>query len=420
MTGSTDAETRLREANERMQLAARAAGIGFWTRDLADSREEWDDQMLLIYGLQRDGFDGRWEPHVHPEDLGRVQRETHLAIEQGVYGEYEYRIVHPAGGIRHVKGMSTAVRDPQGRPTLEIGVNVDITRQKQAEADLARAREAERRFEEARRRELETKLKASLTVAASVHEIKEPLALIRIETQLAVERLNGGGLQPEDIRGYLEKMLAESDRMVALIGRMKSLLRNVPSEHRPLCVGEVVASSLLFLKKTIADRGIRILDPGENTGLQAGIHAGGHAGGSQSTRKAVQIEGDGPQLQSAVINLIRNAIDAVADRPAGQREVLVDLRADAGGVVIIVGDNGPGIDSRCLDDLPFETTKPDGTGLGLYLARTCAENHGGRMTVGRSPLGGAEVRLELPAALALPAALELPTAVELHSARAAE
>lgn len=404
MTVRTDAETRLLEENERMRLAARVAGIGFWTRDLADDREEWDDQMLVIYGLQRDGFDGRWEPHVHPEDLERVQQETRLAIEQGVYGEYEYRIVHPGGGIRHVKGLSTAVRDLQGRPTLEIGVNFDITRQKQTEAELARVLDAERRFEEARRRELETKLKASLTVAASVHEIKEPLALIRIETQLAVERLNGGGLQPEDIRVYLEKMLAESDRMVALIGRMRSLLRNVPSEHRPLCVGEVVASSLLFLKKTIADRGIRILDPGED----AGLHAGSHPGGSQSTRKAVQIEGDGPQLQTAVINLIRNAIEAVADRPAGQREVMVDLRADAGGLVIIVGDNGPGIDNRRLDDLPFETTKPDGTGLGLYLARTCAENHGGKMTVGRSPLGGAEVRLELPAA------------VELHSARAAE
>ncbi len=65
-------------------------------------------------------------------------------------------------------------------------------------------------------------------------------------------------------------------------------------------------------------------------------------------------------------------------------------------LTIVVGDSGPGMTDDQISRLPFETTKPQGTGLGLYLVRTCIDNHGGSMSVGRSPLGGAEIRLRLP------------------------
>lgn len=371
-----EAEERLREMAERMQLAAEAAGIGFWTRDLTTERETWDDQMLEIYGLERGEFCGRWEPHVHPDDLARVQEETRRSIEQGVHGEFLYRIVRPDGSVRHVKGLSTSIRDSQGRPTHELGVNFDITAQVQAEAAVAQARELERQREEAHRRDLERKLKTSLTAAASAHEINQPLARILLETQRAIERLHGQMLGADDTQAYLEQMLTESQHVVDMIGRMKALLRNARSEHQPFHVADVVSGAVLYSKILILDHGITV----HETGLD----------------DRVEIDGDGPQLKTAVINLIRNAVEALAAQPAGRRELAIELAHADGVVEIVVGDSGPGMPPERIAALPFETTKPDGTGLGLYLVRTCVENHGGSMAVGRSPLGGAEIRLRLP------------------------
>jgi PAS domain S-box-containing protein len=376
ITPRKEAEERLREMAERMQLAAEAAGIGFWTRDLTTERETWDDQMLEIYGLERGEFCGRWEPHVHPDDLARVQEETRRSIEQGVHGEFLYRIVRPDGGVRHVKGLSTSIRDSQGRPTHELGVNFDITAQVQAEAEVAQARELERQREEAHRRDLERKLKTSLTAAASAHEINQPLARILLETQSAIERLHGQMLGADDTQAYLEQMLTESQHVVDMIGRMKALLRNARSEHQPFHVADVVSGAVLYSRTLILDHGITV----HETGLD----------------DRVQIDGDGPQLKTAMVNLIRNAVEAIAAQPAGRRELTIELAHRDGVVEIVVGDSGPGMSPEHIAALPFETTKPDGTGLGLYLVRTCVENHGGSMSVGRSPLGGAEIRLRLP------------------------
>ena len=257
-----------------------------------------------------------------------------------------------------------------------MGVNFDITAQVQAEAEVAQARELERQREEAHRRDLERKLKTSLTAAASAHEINQPLARILLETQSAIERLHGQMLGADDTQAYLEQMLTESQHVVDMIGRMKALLRNARSEYQPFHVADVVSGAVLYLKTLILDHAITV----HETGLD----------------DRVQIDGDGPQLKTAVVNLIRNAVEAIAAQPAGRRELTIELAYADGVVEIVVGDSGPGMSPERIAALPFETTKPDGTGLGLYLVRTCVENHGGSMAVGRSPLGGAEIRLRLP------------------------
>jgi len=104
-----------------------------------------------------------------------------------------------------------------------------------------------------------------------------------------------------------------------------------------------------------------------------------------------------------VSNLLRNAREALETLPPEQRRLLVSLETRIGKAVLTVADSGPGFDPQVLEALPLATTKPDGTGLGLFVVQTTAENHGGVLRFGRSAeLGGAEVRLELP----LPAAAE--------------
>ena len=346
-----------------------SGGIGFFSF--------MSKRFLDICGLDRE--EARSDPFkafacVHPEDHAEWVRKNAEAFssKRPFYGECR---VIADGSVKWIMAESQPRDLPDGSIVWE-GVLVDITRQKLAEEQLAGIRDAERRLEEARRLELEGKLKTSLTAAATMHEIEQPLASILLETQMTLERMRVRSLEPAEVATYLEEMLVESQQVVDMIGRMKALLRNVQTEYAPVRVAEVIASSILYSKKLIADHGVTVHEAGLDPDIQ--------------------IHGDASQLQTAMVNLIRNAIDAAAGMPAGRRDVAVEFRVHSGGVTIVVEDSGPGMTDDQIRNLPFETTKPHGTGLGLYLVRTCVDNHGGSMSVGRSPLGGAEISLNLP------------------------
>jgi signal transduction histidine kinase len=115
--------------------------------------------------------------------------------------------------------------------------------------------------------------------------------------------------------------------------------------------------------------------------------------------------GDAAQIQIAVVNLLRNALEALESAGDGldgaQATVVVSLTRDADTVVLTVADNGPGFQAPEAALEPLATSKPTGNGLGLFVVQTTMENHHGRVVVARSPLGGAAVRL-IFAAAALP------------------
>jgi PAS domain S-box-containing protein len=362
VTDEKEAAKELQQSTQRMQLAAAAAGIGFWSRDLASHLEQWDDQMLAIYGVTHEEFDGRWEPFVYPDDLEQVQESTKQAMQRGVPGRYEYRIIRPDGTVRHLRGMSVAIRDTHGAPVREIGVNFDITEEKETAA-------REKQLEAQHRRDLETKLKTSLTASAVAHEINQPLSAILLQSKMA--------LQEGSEEGQALRLIAEeAQRVVATIDKMKTLLRNVQTEPRPIDLAEVVKSALLYNKGLLARHRILL--------RQSGLD------------RACPLRGDDAQLQLAVTNLVRNAVEAIEEAKPKKREILVELHTHGGAAELIIGDSGPGWPVAGPAETPLTTTKKSGTGIGLYVVRTALQNHRGEVAFARSPLGGAEVRLKFP------------------------
>ena len=362
ITDEKEAVEQLQQSAQRMQLAAAAAGIGFWSRDLASHLEQWDDQMLAMYGVRREDFDGRWEPFVHPDDLEQVQESTKQALQRAVPGRYEYRILRPDGTVRHLRGMSVAISDTRAGLVREIGVNFDITDEKEADA-------REKQLEAQYRRDLETKLKTSLTAAAVAHEINQPLSSILLHSRMALQQGNEEG---ESLR----VIAAEAQRVVVTIDKMKTLLRSVQTEQRGIDLSEVVQSALLYNKGLLARHRITLRT----------------AGLDQSCR----IKGDDVQLQLTITNLIRNAAEAIAEAKPKKRELALNLTATGDAVELVLGDSGPGWPADGPAEAPLSTTKKGGTGIGLYVVRTAMENHRGEIIFGRSPLGGAEVRLRFP------------------------
>ncbi|MCJ7442095.1 MAG: ATP-binding protein, partial [Thermoanaerobaculaceae bacterium] len=114
----------------------------------------------------------------------------------------------------------------------------------------------------------------------------------------------------------------------------------------------------------------------------------------------IAVVGDRIQIQQVLINLVLNAMDAVADLPEERRTVVVSVESAAGGVDVAVRDRGHGIAPEHLHRLfdAFFTTKSNGMGLGLSIARTLADAHGGRVWAENGPGEGAVVHVELPVA----------------------
>ena len=362
ITEEKESAEKLRQAAQSMQLAAAAAGIGFWSRDDVHAIEEWDDQMLKIYGVTREEFDGNWEAFVHPEDLPKIQELTKTTMREGKTGHYEFRIIRPDGKIRHVRGLSTAILGTGDEPAREIGVDFDITEEKSAVA-------REKQLEENHRRDLENKLRTSLTAAAVAHEINQPLSAILLRSKMALEE-KGDGLQA------LAEVASEAKRVVATIEKMKTLMRNVQTEHRAINLGAVVRSALLYNKTMLSRHKVKVRESG--------------------LKKVHTIMGDDEQLQLAITNILRNAAEALDQSASARREIAVDLTADDKEVILTIGDSGPGWSGAEQAETPLTTTKKGGTGIGLYVARTAMENHRGKLIFGKSALGGAEVKMIFP------------------------
>jgi signal transduction histidine kinase len=111
------------------------------------------------------------------------------------------------------------------------------------------------------------------------------------------------------------------------------------------------------------------------------------------------ITGDDAQIHLLVTNLLRNAIQAAEPQPADRRKISLSLADTASWLNLTVEDSGPGFteEQKLRSELPIESTKPEGMGMGLFLVRTSVENHQGNISFGRSPaLGGARVEVTFP------------------------
>jgi C4-dicarboxylate-specific signal transduction histidine kinase len=246
----------------------------------------------------------------------------------------------------------------------------------------AASREREQRAEVRRRQELEQKLKTSLTAAAVVHEIQQPLATILLNCRLAESNLAAvlPGAAAADLERRLRALSGDAQQVVTTMERMRMLLRNVETAHSKVDLAANLHSALVFLNGDLCSQQVQLIQEG--------------------LEQPCPLQGDGAQLQMAAVNLIRNALQAMEGQPAASRRILVQLQRQPQQLRVLVADSGPGFPPTYSSDTSWEllkSTKATGMGLGLFLAETAATNHHGRLRIGRSQaLGGAEVVLELP------------------------
>lgn len=291
-----------------------------------------------------------------------------------------------------------ARRETVGRRSDGMLVPIDLSVREVATAegpqyvgvlrDLRQGREAEQRLDRMRADVLRMARVCSIGEmgAALVHELNQPMTALLLYLQ-AVERMLGRGMaEPERSRqatAMLEKATREAERAGDIIQRMRQFMEKGAPVRRAVDLGPLVedAVDLTLLGARPALRVARKLDPG-----------------------LPQVVVDPVQIQQVVVNLVRNALEAVKDRETPDIRVATEL--ERGAVALRVVDNGPGIAPEQVGNLftALTVSKGSGVGFGLAISKTIAENHGGDLTVDPGGPGrGACFTLRLPLPEAAPA-----------------
>ena len=217
--------------------------------------------------------------------------------------------------------------------------------------------------------------------ASLAHEINQPLGAILAHAETAELMINSSSPNMDGIKEILADIKRDDQRAGEIIRRLRSILKKTPSEVKDLDLNEVVSEVFDFLSVQASARKITI--------------------SNVPAPQELQVQGDRIQIQQVILNLIVNGMDAVSDASDGQRRIIGrTAQLDAAFAEVSISDFGPGISAGDLEKVfdPFFTTKTKGLGMGLSIARTIIEAHGGRIWAENQATGGAVFRLVLPLA----------------------
>jgi len=327
-----------------------------------------------LYGTTVDALIGRRDEDfkAHETEIEsslRTDRATLETLQEQVIDE-EY--VTDAAGRGH--WMRTTKRPLVGRGDHEnmvLGSSFEITPYKQTALELVRQREALARLS---RVNMLGELSGSL-----VHELNQPLAAILANAQAAQKFLTEEIPDLEELKDILHDIVADDKRAGKVIEGLRALLKKGEIRKEWLDLNEVVHEVLRLMQSEL---------------LNAGVHVKLWLASSLPP-----VLGDRVHLQQVLINLIVNATEAMNQVPAARRRIVIDSDvSDNASVELRVSDCGPGIPADQFERVfePFETTKPNGLGMGLAICRTIIAANRGHLWVAPNDGCGATFCFSLP------------------------
>ena len=310
-------------------------------------------------------------PYWEPETLEST-RKLHDAVLDGRAPPqgFELRFRRKNGERFDALVYEAPLIDADGRHTGWMGSVLDVTERKRAE-ELARQQQE--------KLQATSRLVAMGEMASTLaHELNQPLAAISSYNAGCLNRLEADDFSPAELRTALEKLGVQAQRAGRIIRRVHDFVRKREPQLAECDLAEIIDDSIGFIEPLARKRGVRIERqiPGWRPPLMA----------------------DQVMIEQVLLNLMRNAIEAMGETPAEQRRLAVLCAQHGDQLEVRVVDRGPGIADAVLERLftPFFSTKPEGMGMGLNICRSIIEFHRGRLWVERNPEGGTIFIFTLP------------------------
>lgn len=369
-------EEALATSERRLSLTVDAVSDGFYDWDLVSGRLYVSDNWLAGRGLQGDGqpwTSAAWHDAIHPEDAAQVdyRLREHLAGNTEVF-ECDYRVRMADDSWRWTANRGRVVERHGDAPTRMVGVERDITQEVE---NLQRLKETENRLTHLAR--LAT---MGEVVAGIAHEVNQPLHAASLFANAISTALETGNSQRQQrVPEMVRKITREIERAADIIRR----LRNFTKPHQ-VCMTHFDLNALIRESAEMLNFDAKSKQVRVEFELDATLPP---------------VMGDAVQIQQVVVNLLRNAYEAVASTQGTQSLVRITTQKRHNGLLMQVLDNGPGLDSSTpLESLfdAFVTTKEEGMGMGLALSRSIITSHHGKIWGESNPLGGMTFCVLLP------------------------
>jgi PAS domain S-box-containing protein len=372
ITERKQAEEELRRSEAFLAEGQKLARLGSFSWRVESDRMTWSDQLYRIFGFEPGELVTleRIGSRIHPEDVHLLSDMIEQARRAVSDLEYEYRLLMPDLTVKHLLLVAHGAQDQEGRMEY-IGAVQDVTERRLSEAALSQARSDLAHV---------TRVTSLGVLTASIaHEVNQPLSGIVTNAGTCLRML---ATEPPNVDGAREtarRTIRDGNRAAELITRLRALFTRKESASEPVDLNdatrEVIALSLSEFQRNRV-----ILRP-------------------EFAEDLPVVTGDRVQLQQVILNLLKNASDAMStvdDRP---RQLRIRTERDAGDYVrVTVEDAGVGLDPRDTDRLfePFYTTKDDGMGIGLSVSRSIIERHRGRLWAAPNDGPGATFAFSIP------------------------
>ena len=367
-------EEELRRSEAFLAEGQRLSVTGSFCWKVATDEITWSEQLYRIYEFEIGApvTLERIRTRVHPGDLSVLEKMKMVGQARGGGHDFEwqYRLIMPDHSIKYLHAVAHAIRDRDGQLEYIAAVQ-DVTARRMSEEALAEARSELAKVARV------TSL--GVLTASIAHEVNQPLSGIITNASTCLRMLDADPPNVDGARETARRTIRDGNRASDVITRLRALFSKKEFTFELLDLNEVTREVIAL---SLSDL--------------------------QRNRVALQLElaedlptiiGDRIQLQQVILNLLRNASDAMVDVHDRPRQLLVRTeREDGDRVRVSVRDAGVGVDPEGMNKLfdAFYTTKSDGMGIGLSVSRSIIEGHQGRLWAESNDGPGATFSFSIP------------------------
>ena len=369
------AEDSLRASEARWRSIFEHSIVGIGATD-RERRYLWANPALQnMLGYSEEELRGLTLADVtHPDDHDATERGLDAVWERRQESYHiEKRMIRKDGEIIWVNITAAPVPATESNSEFLPAIIVNVTEQKSAEEALRISR-----AELTRVSRLTTMGELTASIA---HEVNQPLAAIVASGNACRRWLAGAQPNLDRARDSIDRMIKDAHRASEIIMRIRSMTRNAPPVQLAIDFNDVIGDVLSFARGELLAKGVSV-----RLALLEDLPS---------------ITGDRVQLQQVVLNLVMNAVEAMASITGRERVLgITSQRADDRSPIITIEDSGLGLDAANADRIfdAFFTTKPGGMGMGLSISTSIVEAHGGRLWASPALPHGTAFHLKLPAA----------------------
>lgn len=340
-----------------------------------------DDEVIIdvnqraceIYGYSRGEFIGMSLETIS-ENVSRGKKQIEETLKIGTKLNFESVQYRKSGEAMCIE-INASVIDYHGQLAI-LSINRDITERNALKKEL-----------ELRRAEVAHASRLSFVggmASGLAHELNQPLTAIQTYAACGLERIASGCAAPR-LQDDLEKIKRQVERAGAVIRNIRNFVRRQDLHRSTININHVIQNSIAFIRNEFEHRGINV-----TLRLQEPLP---------------HVVVDQVQIGQVVLNLVQNAIEAMAGANIKSPEVTLETSYDPEGFIqVAVSDRGPGLPRELRTKLftPFFTTKRDGLGLGLSICKSIIESHNGSIAADDNVPQGLTIRFLLPAQETMP------------------